>query len=368
MSKEVVAVFSPKTVEHDPPPGTFNGVIKDSFDKPQRSESIIDALTKLSTISGIEIVPPKQFDVSVIYSVHDKAYIDYLRATSERMAQLPPILMAKVIDSTTREVAIFEYPAFTFPSVSPHGSNPRSPNIEAIKGFHAFDTATPVSGNTYELVLLSAYTALTGADMIKDGKSLVYALCRPPGHHAERSKAGSYCYLNNAALATDYLMRQTGERVAVIDIDAHHGNGTQEIFYDSPNVFYGSVHGDPNKIPPFYSGHADEEGIGRGLGFNLNIPLPIGSNDEAFLDSLGNIIKRVKKSSPGYIVVSLGFDGFERDPLKIFGVTREGYAEAAKRIGSLGLPVLSVQEGGYATEELGENVVNFLTSLANTQN
>lgn len=368
MSKELIAVCSPKVEEHNPAPGTFDGLVKDTFDTPQRAKSIIDALTKLQSNSGIEIASPRQFDMSLIYSIHDTEYIEYLRLTSERMAHRPDVLIARVTDQNTGEVIVQKYPAFSFPSISPHGSNPRSANTEAIKGFHAFDAATPISANTYDLALLSAFTALTGADMIKDGKPFVYALCRPPGHHAERSKAGSYCYLNNAAIATDYLRQKTGERVAIIDIDAHHGNGTQEIFYGTSDVFYGSVHGDPNRIPPFYSGHADEQGIGKGLGFNVNIPLPIGSANEVFLDSVDIIVEKVKKVSPGYIVVSLGFDGFENDPLKIFGVTKQGYAEAARRISSLGIPVLSVQEGGYATDELGENVVNFLTALASVRN
>ncbi len=365
MSKEVVAVFSERSKDHFPPPGNFDGIPRVSYDLPERAVSIMDALKKASQISGIKIVQPRDFELSSIYSVHSESYVSHLKNVSERMAQEPPVFIAEIIDPITKYVKIHEYPAFTFPSVFPHGNAPMSTNVEAIKGIYAFDTATPISANTYELALLSAYTALTGAELLRNGKQRVYALSRPPGHHAEKEKAGSYCYFNNVAIATDYLVRKTGSNVAIIDIDAHHGNGTQEIFYESPNVFYGSIHGDPNRIPPYYSGHENEIGRGLGLDFNLNIPLPIGSNDDLFLDSLDILIARVKQFSPRYLVVSLGFDGYKNDPLKIFNLSMQGYAEAARRIGNLELPTLCIQEGGYATQELGKNLINFLKSLSN---
>ncbi len=363
MSKEMIAIFSERAIEHTPPFGTFDGIQKPSWDRPERARVIIEALRALSVTSEIEITQPREFGMPLIYNVHDRSYIDHLRTTSEQVAQRPPILVPEIVDPVKRLAVVQEYPAFTYPSVFPHGLNPRSRNTQANKGVYSFDIATPVMGNTYELALLSAYTALTGADILKQGKNFVYALCRPPGHHAERARMGSYCYLNNAALAAHYLSDQTRERVGIIDIDAHHGNGTQEIFYESPDVFYTSVHGDPSRTHPYYSGYSDEKGKGAGFSYNLNIPLPIGSDDVIFLNALDSIIYRMKQFSPHYLVISLGFDGMKNDPSRVFNLTNEGYTEAARRIGNLGLPTLSVQEGGYSIPDLGENVAAFLKSL-----
>ncbi len=365
MTEKMTAIFSERVTEHSPAFGTFDGVPRLSYDKPERAKVIIDVLREMSVTSGIEITQPREFGIPFIYRVHDQSYIDHLRTVSEQVAQKPPILVAEITDSVNKVATVKEYPAFTYPSVFPHGSNPRSSNHHADKGIYAFDIATPIMGDTYELALLSAYTALTGADILKQGKKLVYAFTRPPGHHAERSRMGSYCYLNNAALAAQFLADQTGERVGIIDIDAHHGNGTQEIFYESSEVFYASIHGDPSKTHPFYSGYADEEGKDSGYGYNLNIPLPIDSDDLVFLKALDLIIYRMRQFSPRYLVVSLGFDGFKNDPSKIFKLTNDGYAETAKRIGKLELPTLSVQEGGYSIPDLGYNIASFLKGLKN---
>jgi len=363
MSKEMIAVVNERAIEHAPPFGTFDGIQKSSWDQPERAKVIIEALRELNATSEIEIAHSREFGMPLIYNAHDLLYIEHLKTISEQIAQRPSILVSEIVDPVKRLAIVKEYPAFTYPSLFPHGLNPRSTNTQADKGIYSFDIATPIMGNTYELALLSAYTALTGADMLKQGKRLVYALCRPPGHHAERARMGSYCYLNNAALAAHYLSDQTKERVGIIDIDAHHGNGTQEIFYESSDVFYASIHGDPSKTYPYYSGYSDEKGKGVGLGYNLNIPLPIGSDDVVFLNALDLIIYRVKQFSPRYLVVSLGFDGIKNDPSKVFNMTKDGYAEAAKRIGSMGLPTLSVQEGGYFIQDLGANVAIFLKSL-----
>lgn len=364
MPKELTAVFSEKAVEHSPPFGTFDGIQRSSWDQPERAKVIIEALQELSVTSEIEIVQPEEFGMPLIYNVHDRSYINHLKKLTEETAQKPPILVAEIIDPVNLQAIVKKCPAFTYPSVFPHGLlNPRSTNNQGDKGIYSFDIATPVMGNTYELALLSAFTALTGADILKRGKNLVYALCRPPGHHAERARMGSYCYLNNAAIAAHYLSDQTKQRVGIIDIDAHHGNGTQEIFYESPDVLYASIHGDPSKTHPYYSGYSDEYGQGKGFGYNLNIPLPIGGDDIAFLNALDSILYRVKQFSPRYLVISLGFDGIKNDPSKVFAMTTDGYAEAAKRISSLELPTLAVQEGGYDIQTLGQNVNSFLKSL-----
>ncbi len=363
MPKEIAAVWSESSIKHNPPPGNFDGISRDSFDLPSRSDSIIHSLKQGSVSLSMRSFEPEPFDVSYVYEVHDPDYVAHLRSTSEHLTSLPNILLARSINPQTHAADVAEYPAFTFPSVFPHGPSPRASHVEAVKGFYHFDTATPVSGNTYEMAMLSAHTALTGAHLLSEGFPLVYVLTRPPGHHAEHNKAGSYCYLNNAAIAARFIERELGGKVAIVDIDAHHGNGTQEIFYDSANVFYGSIHGSPAKIPPYYSGLSDEVGEGKGIGYNLNIPLEIGSGDDAFLVSLTKIISNIEAFCPSHLLVSLGFDGYEKDPLNIFKITKKGFAEAAKLIGELHLPTLCIQEGGYYVEDLGDNVLNFMTSL-----
>lgn len=365
MSKEVVTVYNDKVLNHKPTFDIYNGIQNPSLDTPDRAKAIIGALTALNATTDVEIIQPREFGLPFIYRVHDQAYVDHLKKTSERVGQKPPVLLAE-IDPESKLPILKEYPAFTYPSVFPHGSNPRSSNRVSDRGLHSFDTSTPVMGDTYELALNAAFTSLTGAEMLAKGNDLVYAFCRPPGHHAEKSMMGGYCYLNNASIAARYLTDQTHKRVGIIDIDAHHGNGTQEIFYGSPDVFYASIHGNPSQIPPYYTGYADEKGEGAGFGYNLNIPLPIGSNDEAFLKALDMTIFQMKLFLPQYLIISLGFDGFKDDPLKIFKLTTEGYAEAARLIGALGLPTLSVQEGGYATADLELNIATYLKSLKNS--
>lgn len=366
MVKEIVAVFNDKTLRHKPVFDIYNGIQSPSFDTPERATAIIGALSNLKATEHIEITEPREFDMPFIYHVHDQEYVDHLRRTSERVAETPPVLVAEIVDPLTRETIIKEYPAFTYPSVFPHGSNPRSSNRVADRGLYSFDMSTPVMGDTYELALNAAFTSLTGAEMLIQGNELVYALCRPPGHHAEKARMGGYCYLNNASIAAKYLTDKTHERVGIVDIDAHHGNGTQEIFYESPDVFYASIHGDPGQIPPYYSGYIDEKGKGLGSGYNLNIPLPVGSDNEVFLNALDTVLFQMRQFSPRYLIISLGFDGYKEDPLKIFKLTTEGYAEAARRIGSLGSLTLSVQEGGYAIADLGRNIATYLKSLKNS--
>lgn len=366
MSKELMAVFSYKSIEHTPAFGTFDGVNRPSYDQPGRALAIIKTLCDLRATSEIEIAQPRTFGMPIIYSVHDQAYVDYLRETSERVSKKPPLFVAEIVDSSTKATTVKEYPPFTFPSVFPHGSNPRSTNKEAVKGFFSFDTATPIMANTYDVALAAANTAITGADMlVTQTSNLIYSLCRPPGHHAEKSRMGSYCYLNNAALAADYLAKQSGGKVGIIDIDAHHGNGTQEIFYENPNIFYASVHGDPSSTPPYYTGYADEKGNRSGFGFNFNLPLPKGSNDHEFIEAVDKLVFQIRQFGPQYIIVSLGFDGYKTDPCKVFNLTTDAYSEAAKRIGKLGLPTLSVQEGGYSINDLGSNIAVYLKTLKN---
>lgn len=363
MSKEIGVVYNEKIATHNPPFDVYNGLHIPHFDTPQRAYEIINALRTLSDSQDVTISEPRAFNMQFIYNVHDEAYLAYIKRISERMASKPKVMVAEIIDPETRQTVVHEYDAFTYPSAFPHGRHPRSSSRQADQGVYAFDTLTPIMANTYELALNSAFIALTGAEQLIQGKQQVYAVCRPSGHHAERSRMGGYCYLNNAALAADYLHSVTGKKIAILDIDAHHGNGTQDIFYDSANVFYVSIHGDPSTTPPFYSGYEDEKGENTGNGYNLNIPLATGTDGQSYLEKLDYAISQIQQYAPGFIVISLGFDGSIDDPFKIFKITQDGYKQIGKKIGIVGIPTLSVQEGGYNPQSLGQNVYAYLRGL-----
>jgi acetoin utilization deacetylase AcuC-like enzyme len=199
--------------------------------------------------------------------------------------------------------------------------------------------------------------------MLLDGEQCVYALCRPPGHHAGPDFFGGYCYLNNAAVAADILARAAAP-VAIVDLDYHHGNGTQAIFYERADVWYGSVHVDPTNTYPYYAGYADETGSGEGEGANLNIPLAEGAGEDAYLAAVGRLLEPAAAADASALVVSVGFDAWTGDPFSTFGLTADGYAEIGQRIRARGLPTLLVQEGGYQVTGLGQLACAFVGPFA----
>jgi acetoin utilization deacetylase AcuC-like enzyme len=194
------------------------------------------------------------------------------------------------------------------------------------------------------------------------GAPVAYGLCRPPGHHAYADMAGGFCYLNNVAIAAQFMRRERA-RVAIIDIDVHHGNGTQGIFYERPDVFFASLHADPGNYYPFFAGYAEERGAGAGRGANLNLPLAHGSGDAAFLAALDDALAAIAGFAPEALLVSLGFDASAEDPLGILKVTTSGFAEAGRRIAARRLPTVLIQEGGYMSAVLGDNLAQFLAGF-----
>ena len=247
-------------------------------------------------------------------------------------------------------------------------------------GYYSFDMCAPIVAGTYQAARAAADVALTAADLLLGGERVVYALCRPPGHHAGSDLYGGYCYLNNAAIAAEYLLSTTDHRppttdpvsssvvgrrssVAILDIDYHHGNGTQQIFYARSDVLFVSIHADPAREYPFFAGYADERGGGEGAGLNLNIPLEPGVADARYLGALEQALAAIDAFGPRHLVLSAGFDTFGGDPLGDFALTAAAYPAIGRRIAALGLPTLVVQEGGYAVAALGENVVGLLRGL-----
>lgn len=325
-------VHSPTHLIHQPRWEFTRGRRIHSKDLPSRATIIRDAL--LASEMPITIVPPDSQPLSHLEALH--GFVGFLR---DAAATLP-------------ENAVI------YPDVFPVRRKVNRPDHQpALAGYYCFDTGTPITRNTFEAAKSSADCAITAAQLLPQ-EGLVYALCRPPGHHAEREVFGGYCYFNNPALAANALAEHG--RVAVLDIDYHHGNGTQDIFYASSRVLTLSIHGDPALSYPYFSGFADERGEGEGLGYNLNLPLAPGASLNAYLAALDEALSAIRRFDPQFLVVAVGFDTCRGDPAGSFDLATRDYPLIASRIAALGLPSLIVQEGGYRTENLGKNAVAFL--------
>ncbi len=222
-------------------------------------------------------------------------------------------------------------------------------------GWHTADTGCPIGPGTWAAACAATDVATTAAQLVLDGEDAAYALCRPPGHHAFSDIAGGFCFLNNSAVAAAQL-RLKHERVAILDVDVHHGNGTQGIFYERADVLTVSIHADPAFFYPFVWGYAHERGAGPGLGANLNIPLPKGTGDDDYIKAIGEAEKTIRAFAPGALVVALGLDASEHDPLAGLAVTTDGFRRIGAAIARLGLPTVFVQEGGYFSDILGANL------------
>jgi len=231
--------------------------------------------------------------------------------------------------------------------------------IDARIGQYSFDVSSPIASGTWEAAYWSAQTALTALDALLAGERAAFALCRPPGHHCGPDYLGGYCYLNSAAIAAEAGIA-AGKRVAILDVDYHHGNGTQDIFYARGDILFASLHADPRTDYPFFWGHADETGEGEGEGATLNLPLPRGTDFAAYSPALDSALERIAAFAPDLLVVSFGADTYVGDPLSQFRLETADYTAMARRIAALGLPALIVMEGGYALDALGANVAAFL--------
>ena len=277
--------------------------------------------------------------------VHDEGYLTFLSSIWSRREELPGI---------GEEILTGHYAR---PQMS------RLPTgLLGQLGYYMADTSTPVRAGTWEAIYGSAQAALEGV-RVAINRRTAYALCRPPGHHAYAASAGGFCFLNNTAIAAQSLRGAMGGPVAILDIDVHHGNGTQGIFWEQPDILTISIHADPSNYFPFYAGYADETGGGAGEGFNRNIPLPEGTGDEPWLVAIGDAMREVEAFRPAALVVALGFDASKDDPIGAFKVTTDGFSRAAEAIASFGGPVLLVQEGGYLCDALPRNLVAFLAAV-----
>lgn len=332
------AIFDERQWAHDPKNFMANGRSLPNPEQPRRIEVLRDGARN----AGCVFSAPGDHGAGPIAAVHSPEYLSFLETIHTRWSR---------IEGASDEV---------IPNIHPDrrtASYPRSAAGQA--GFHQADTACPIAAGTWQAAYWSAQTALGAVDAVLAGEKAVYALSRPPGHHAFGDLAGGFCFLNNSAIAAQALLA-AGRRPAILDVDVHHGNGTQGIFYHRRDVLTVSIHADPARFYPFFWGHACERGEGEGLGYNLNLPMPRGTTDAEFLVVLETALARIAAFGADMLVLALGLDAHENDPFQGFRVTTPGFARIAQAISGVGLPSVIVQEGGYLSDDLGPNLTSFL--------
>ena len=334
---------NPQQAGHAPRDEFFRGRRVPCFEHLGRVDFVLRALAA----HGLHARSPTVDSTAVLARVHAPRYLDFLQhAWRDWLA----------LDAGNAE----EQP---FPSVWPVRtlrSDVEPANFTARLGLYSMDNGTPLSAGTWAAARQGADAAASAAQALLAGERAVFCATRPPGHHAGPDFMGGYCFLNNAAVAAQALRDGGASRVAVLDVDYHHGNGTQAIFYQRADVLFVSIHGDPRTEYPFYLGHADETGAGAGAGFNLNLPLAAGSSPAAWFDALEAACARIAWHGAEALVVSLGLDTFAGDPISTFQLQVGDFTRLGQRLARLGLPTAFVLEGGYAAAELGDNAVAVL--------
>ena len=326
--------------KHEPAFEVFDGGLRVPYlENPDRMDRILSALHQTD---WAKIVEPRDFGLDPIYAVHDKEYVDFLASAWTEW------LATEAKDKST-----------LLPSTFALRRQPQKPtSLLGRAGYYMMDLSACLVEGTFVASLASAHCALGAAEAVAGAERAAFALCRPPGHHAGKDYAGGYCFINNAAVAANWLAAQG--KVALLDIDYHCGNGTQDIFYDRSDVLTMSIHADPNFEYPHYAGYADETGTGPGRGFHKNFPLEKGTDDARYLSALEEALSIICDFTPRFLVISAGMDIYADDPLGTIKITTEGIGEIGKRIAVLHLPTLIVMEGGYNNDALGSNIISLL--------
>jgi acetoin utilization deacetylase AcuC-like enzyme len=338
-------VFHEAQRAHDPGQFLVRGKPQPSPEQPARCDALLAGVGRL----GLEVVAPVDHGTAPLAAVHATDYLAFLETIHSRWQALP---------GASAEVV---------PNVHPNRQAASYPeHAVGLAGWHQADTACPIGAHTWRSAYWSAQTAVTAADRVLAGERAAYALCRPPGHHAYADMAGGFCFLNNSAIAAARCLA-AGRRPAVLDVDLHHGNGSQGIFYARSDVLTVSVHVEPGAFYPFFWGHPPERGEGAGLGFNRNLPLPLGTGDDGFLAALDEGMAEVGRFGADILVLALGLDAFAGDPFGGLAVTTPGFGQIARSVAALGLPTVIVQEGGYLSPELTSNLETFLASFLDGQ-
>jgi acetoin utilization deacetylase AcuC-like enzyme len=328
------AIYDAGHIGHDPQFFLQRGQVRRTTEVPERAVRLVTGLRA----GRHDILAPQRFGLGPLAAIHTPEYLSFLADAHEAWQALG--------DSGPEII----------PNVHPSRYPPTYPtSIVGRAGWHMADTACPIGAGTWDAAQLAADVALSATELVIGGERAAYALCRPPGHHAYADMAGGFCFLNNSAISAQHLRRHH-DRVAILDVDVHHGNGTQGIFYHRGDVLTASIHADPNALYPFFWGHVHERGVGAGEGYNLNLPLPHGAGDSVFLEALAMAAARIRIFQPGALVLALGLDASETDPFKALAVTTAGFERIGEAVARLGLPTVIVQEGGYLSPILGDNL------------
>jgi acetoin utilization deacetylase AcuC-like enzyme len=331
---------------HDPDRFTLPGDVRRYWEIPARADALLTALQAC----GLIHTSAADHGLGPIERVHEAGYLAFLKTAFDRFQALPnagPILRP--------------------PAYAVRHQAHRPDAVMGQAGWYISSISAPIVAATWKAAVGSAHAAIDAADIVISGDRYAYALCRPPGHHAHTDMAGGFCYLNNAAIAAQRMLDTGTGPIAILDFDVHHGNGTQQIFYERDDVHYVSVHGDPAGLYPWFAGYADETGQGRGLGWNLNLPLPAGTGDAAFTAAVGQGLDAIAAKRPAALIVSAGFDAQGGDPAANLAVGAAGFEAVGRLVAAAGLPTVLIQEGGHLVERLGANLTAFLTGLGVVQ-
>jgi acetoin utilization deacetylase AcuC-like enzyme len=323
----------------------YGGELVTPFERPTRVEYV---LRELKRRRMFDLVAPSKLDMKPVRNVHDADYLSFLAtAWAEwKKAGYRGEIMATVLPVPGMRKKMPEF-------------------IDGKVGYFAHSIETAITSGTWEAAQASAAVAQSAQRLVSSGASSAFALCRPPGHHAHRNLYGGYCFLNNAAIAAQGFLNDGAKRVAILDVDVHHGNGTQDIFYRRKDVLFCSLHGDPRQLYPHFLGYADETGEGPGKGFNVNYPMRRGTGYKVWSAALRDALKHIKAYKADVLIISLGVDAFMNDPVGLLALTSGDFVRCGQEIAKAKLPTLFVMEGGYAIEEIGVNTVNVLEGFLN---
>jgi acetoin utilization deacetylase AcuC-like enzyme len=321
----------------------IDGTLKPAVETPERADIILARVRE----TGLgEVLAPEDFGIETLGRVHDNRYLMFLETAWGLWQET----------GRDYDALPLAWPVRGMRAIEPE-------EIDGKLSYFSFDAGAPITSGTWPAVRASANVALTASRLVKDGERVAFGLCRPPGHHAASDYCGGYCFLNNAAIAAQWLRDQGAERVSILDIDYHHGNGTQSIFYERADVQFVSLHADPKQEYPFFLGYSDEIGQGAGEGFNVNYPMEWGTGFDVWGQALKDACQEVASFAPDAVVVSLGVDTFEKDPISQFRLKSPDFTETGRIIAGLNLPTVLLMEGGYAVSEVGVNAVNVLTGF-----
>ncbi|HEY4332124.1 MAG TPA: histone deacetylase family protein [Ilumatobacteraceae bacterium] len=342
-------VYTPAHLGHDPKTGNEQSRIGPAFEHIGRAEAIREVL---EADDHFDLVAPSEFGLAPVEAVHDPGLVRFLSTGWAEYQEA----VCPTADVTPD---VFYRPALRA-GMSTRGE---PDSINGRLGWWCFETTTPLTEGTYGAARAAVDTALSAAQLVLGGERVAYGLCRPPGHHATSGLYGGYCFFNNAAIAAHHIASTTGTKVTVLDVDYHHGNGTQEIFYGRDDVQYVSLHGDPTRAYPYNMGYADETGTGKGAGANINIPLAKRTTDDQYVAILADACASISSFGPSTLIVSLGLDTFVTDPISDLSLTADGFERCGAVVAGLGLPTIVLQEGGYDVAALGDNVRRWLMGV-----